>query len=148
MNIVPWKPFDELTTLRREMDSIWDRFFTEPPFHERYVAHEWQPTIDLKDTKDKLILKAELPGLDVKDVELTLTDDILTIRGEKKEEKETKDEHLFFVESYIGAFERKIKLPTLVKTDKIDATFKKGVLTINLPKSEEAKKKEIKIKVH
>ena len=148
MNIIPWKPFDELTTIRREMDSIWDRFFPEPPFHERYVAHEWLPTIDLKETKDKLILKAELPGLDVKDVELTLTDDILTIRGEKKEEKETKDEHLFFVESYIGAFERKIKLPTLVKTDKIDATFKKGVLTINLPKSEEAKKKEIKIKVH
>jgi len=148
MNIVPWKPFDELTTLRREMDSIWDRFFPETPFHERYVTHEWLPTIDLKDTKDKLVLKAELPGLDVKDVEVTLNEDILTIRGEKKEEKETKDEHLFFVESYSGTFERKIKLPTLVKTDKIDATFEKGILTINLPKAEEAKKKEIKIKVH
>jgi HSP20 family protein len=148
MNIVPWKPFVELTTLRREMDSIWDRFFPETPFHERYITHEWLPTIDLKETKDKLVLKAELPGLDAKDVELTLTEDILTIRGEKKEEKETKDEHLFFVERYTGAFERKIKLPTLVKTDKIDAIFEKGVLTINLPKSEEAKKKEIKIKVH
>jgi len=148
MDIVPWKPFDELTTLRREIDSLWDRFFPEKPFHERYATHEWLPTIDLKETKDKLVVKAELPGLDAKDVELTLTEDILTIRGEKREEKEEKDEHRFFVESYYGAFERKLKLPTPVKTEKIDATFEKGILTINLPKSEEARKKEIKIKVH
>mgnify|MGYP003572300052 FL=1 len=148
MNIIPWKPFDELTTLRREMDSLWDRFLPGTPFHERLGTHEWLPTIDLKETKDKLVVKAELPGLEAKDVELTITEDILTIRGEKKEEKEEKDEHRYFVERYHGAFERKIKLPTLVKTDKIDATFDKGILTINLPKSEEAKKKEIKIKVH
>jgi HSP20 family protein len=148
MSIVPWKPLGELTTLRSEMDSLWDRFFPEKPFHERYQTHEWLPSIDLKESKDALVVKAELPGLEAKDVELTLTEDILTIRGEKKEEKEEKDEHHFFVESYCGAFERKIKLPMLVKTDKIDATFDKGVLTINLPKSEEARKKEIKIKVH
>ena len=130
------------------MDSLWDRFFPDKPFHERFLAHEWLPSIDLKESKDALVVKAELPGLEAKDVELTLTEDILTIRGEKKEEKEEKDEHHFFVESYCGAFERKIKLPMLVKTDKIDATFDKGVLTINLPKSEEARKKEIKIKVH
>jgi HSP20 family protein len=148
MNIIPWKPFDELTTLRREMDNLWDRFFPEAPLHERYISHEWLPSIDLTETKDKLIVKAELPGLDTKDIELTLTEDILTIRGEKKEEKETKDEHHFFVERYSGVFERKVKLPTLVKTGKIEATFDKGVLTINLPKSEEAKKKETKIKIH
>ena len=148
MNIVPWKPFGELTTLRKEMDSLWDRFFPETPFKERYLTHEWLPSIDLKETKDKLVVRAELPGLDTKDVDITLNEDVLTIRGEKKEEKEEKDEHRFFVERYCGSFERKIKLPTLVKTDKIDATFKNGILTINLPKSEEAKKKEIKIKVH
>jgi len=148
MNIVPWKPFGELRTLRREMDSLWDRFFPETPFHERYATHEWLPSIDLTETKDKLVVKAELPGLEAKDVELTLSEDILTIRGEKKEERETRDEHRFFVERYAGEFERKIKLPTPVKTGKIDATFDKGVLTINLPKSEEARKKEIKIEVH
>jgi HSP20 family protein len=148
MNIVPWKPFNELTTLRKEMDSLWDRFFPETPFHERYFTHEWLPSIDLTETKDKLVVRAELPGLDAKDVDLTLTEDVLTIRGEKKEEKEEKDEHRFFVERFCGEFERKIKLPTLVKTDKIDATFNKGVLTINLPKSEEARKREIKIKIH
>ncbi len=148
MNIVPWKPLDELTTLRREMDSILDRFFPERFFEKPYLGREWLPTIDLKETTDKLVIKAELPGLDVEDVELTLVDDILTIKGEKKEEKETKDEHSCFVERYSGTFERKIKLPALVRTDKIDATFAKGILTINMPKSEEAKKKEIKIKVH
>jgi len=148
MSIVPWKPIGELNTLRSEMDSLWDRFFPERPFHETYQIHEWLPSIDLKENKDALVVKAELPGLEAKDVELTLTEDILTIRGEKKEEKEEKDEHHFFVESYCGAFERKIKLPMHVRTDKIDATFDKGVLTIKLPKSEEAKKKEIKIEVH
>jgi HSP20 family protein len=132
MSIVPWKPIDELTTLRSEMDSLWDRFFPEKPFHERFTTYEWLPSIDLTETKDKLVVKAELPGLEANDVDLTITDDILTIKGEK----------------YAGTFERRIKLPTLVKKDKIDATFDKGVLTISLPKSEEAKKKEIKIKVH
>ena len=148
MDIVPWKPFTELTTLRRDLDSLWDRFFPEAPFFERYTTHEWLPTIDLTETKDKLVVKAELPGLEAKDVELTLTDDVLTIQGEKKEEKEEKDEHHFFVERYSGTFERQIRLPANVKTGKVDAKFDKGVLTITLPKTEEAKKKAIKIKVH
>lgn len=148
MSIVPWKPVGEMTTLRREMDNLWDRFFPGTPLHEGFVTEEWLPSIDLKETKEKLVVKAELPGLEAKDVELILTDDVLTIRGEKKEEKEEKDEHRYFMERYCGEFERRIKLPTLVNTNKIDATFDKGVLTINLPKSEEAKKKEIKIKVH
>lgn len=148
MSIVQWKTIDELTTMRRDLDSLWDRFFPEKPFHERYMAHEWMSSIDLTDTKDKLVVKAELPGLEAKDVELTITDDILAIKGEKKEEKEEKDEHHFFVERYTGTFERRIKLPALVKTDTVDAKFDKGVLTISLPKSEETKKKEIKIKVH
>ena len=148
MSIVPWKPIDELTTLRQEVDNLWNRFFPENPFHERYVTNEWMPSVDLTETKDKLVVKAELPGLEAKDVELSITEDILSIRGEKKEEKEEKNEHHFFVERYCGTFERKIKLPTLVKTDKIDATFDKGILTINLPKSEEARKKVIKIKIH
>ncbi len=90
MNIVPWKPFNEMTTLRREMDSLWNRFFPELSYQEGFAVGEWLPSIDLKETKDKLVVKAELPGLDVKDVELILTDDILTIRDEKKEEKEEK----------------------------------------------------------
>jgi HSP20 family protein len=148
MDIVPWKPFDELTTLRREMDSLWNRFFPEAPFFERYTTHEWLPTIDLTETKDKLLIKAELPGLEAKDVDLSISGDILTIRGEKKKEAETKDEHKYVVERYCGTFQRQIRLPAHIKTEKIDAEFDKGILTITLPKTEEARKKEIKIKVH
>lgn len=147
MSIVPWKPVDELSTLRREMDSLWDRFFPEKLSHERFLTHEWLPSVDLTETKEKFIIKAELPGLEAKDVDISITDDVLTIRGEKREENETKDEHHFFVERHWGSFERRIKLPTPVKTDKIDANFDKGVLTVSLPKTEEAKKKAIKIKV-
>ena len=84
MDIVPWKPFTELTTLRRDLDSLWDRFFPEAPFFERYTTHEWLPSIDLTETKDKLVVKAELPGLEAEDGELTLADDVLTLQGEKK----------------------------------------------------------------
>ena len=148
MDIIPWKPFGELNTLRRDLDSMWNRFFPEAPFFERYTTHEWLPTIDLTETKDKLLIKAELPGLDAKDVDLSITGDLLTIRGEKKKETETKDEHHYFVERYCGTFERQIRLPAYVKTDKVDAKFDKGILTITLPKTEEAKKKAIKIKVY
>jgi HSP20 family protein len=148
ISIIPWKPLDEMTTLRREMDTHWGRFFPEKTFHERYETHEWMASIDLKETKDKLLIKAELPGLEAKDVDLSIIGDILTIRGEKKKEAETKDEHFFCVERYEGTFERQIRLPANVKTGKVDAKFNKGVLTITLPKTEEAKKKEIKIKVH
>jgi len=148
MDIIPWKPFGELNTLRRDLDSMWNRFFPETPFFERYTTHEWLPTIDLTETKDKLLIKAELPGLDAKDVDLSITGDILTIKGEKKGEEETKDEHHYFVERYCGTFQRQIRLPAYVKTDKVDAKFDKGILTITLPKTEEAKKKAIKIKIH
>ena len=148
ISIVQWKPIDELTTLRRDLDSHRDRFFREKPFMEKYLAHEWLPSIDQTETKDKLVVKAELPGLEAEDVDLTFTDDILTIKGEKKKEKEEKDEHHFFVERYAGTFEHRIKLPTFVKTDAIDADFDKGILTISMPKSEEPKKNELKIKVH
>ena len=70
MSIVPWKPIDELTTLRQEVDNLWNRFFPEKPFHERYVTNEWMPSMDLTETKDKLVIKAELPGLEAKDVDL------------------------------------------------------------------------------
>ena len=108
MSIVQWKPIDELTTLRRDLDSLRDRFFPEKPFHEMYLAHEWMPSINLTDTKDRLVVKAELPGLEAKDVDLSISDDVLTIKGEKKEKKEEKNEHHFFVERYTETFERRL----------------------------------------
>ena len=147
MELVPWRPFRELSTFRREMDRLWDRFFGEEPLGRR-LAGEWSPSVDISETKNELLLKAELPGLDVKDIEVSISGDVLTIKGEKKKEEEEKDEHNHYIERYYGAFQRSLKLPFNVKTEKTEATFDKGVLKIKLPKTEEAKKKEIKIEIN
>ena len=146
MELVPWRPFRGVSTLRREMDDLWSRFLGETPF-SRTFTEEWLPSADISETKDKLLIKAELPGLDAKDIDVSVSGDLLNIKGEKKKEEEEKDEHHHFVERYYGAFQRSFRLPVNIQSDKIDATFDKGILNISLPKSEEAKKKKIDIKV-
>ena len=147
MDLVPWRSFrGELTPMRREMDELWNRFFGEAPFY-RSLAEEWSPSIDLSETKDSFVVKAELPGLDAKDVEVSISGNLLTIRGEKKKEEEEKDEHHYRSERYYGSFQRVFQLPTNLKADKVEASFDKGVLKVTLPKVEEAKKKQIEVKV-
>jgi HSP20 family protein len=146
MELVPWKPFGEVSSFRKEMDRLWDRFFGETPFG-RTFTEEWLPSVDVSETKDKLLIKAELPGLEAKDVNVSVSGDVLTIKGEKKKEEEEKDEHYYHCERYCGSFQRSFRLPVNVQTDKVEATFDKGVLNITLPKTKEATKKEIKVKV-
>ena len=146
MELTPWRPFGELGSIRSEMDRLWNKFLGETPF-ARSFTEEWSPSVDISETKDKLVIKAELPGLDVKDVNVSISGDLLTIKGEKKKEEEEKDEHHHYMERYYGSFQRSFQLPVNVKTDKIEATFDKGVLKVTLPKTEEAQKKEIEIKV-
>jgi HSP20 family protein len=149
MDLVPFKPFGtELSNLRKEMDKVWNRFFEDSPSRSLLrVGRGWEPMSDISETKDKLIVKAELPGMEAKDIDISLTDDILVIKGEKKQESEEKDENHFCVERYYGSFQRMIRLPVAVKSDKIEAKFKKGILTITMPKISPSKRKEIKIKV-
>ncbi len=144
--LVPWRPFRELERMRREMDRIWDSFFERRPARVEEEA-EWLPTLDVSETKDSYVVKAELPGIDPKEIDISLMNDILTIKGEKKQEKEEKEENYHIIERSYGAFTRSVRLPGQVQSDKINATFKNGVLKVTLPKTEEAKKKEIKIKV-
>jgi HSP20 family protein len=147
MDLAPWRPFGgELSSLRREMDSLWNRFFGETPSLRRF-AEEWWPSVDVSETKDNFVVNAELPGLEAKDVDVSISGDMITIKGEKKKEEEDKDEHHHTVERYYGSFQRSFKLPTNVKADKVEAAFDKGVLKVTLPKVEEAKKKTIEIKV-
>lgn len=145
MDIVPWRPFRELGTLRREMDNLWNRFFGEISMPSVF-SQEWAPTVDVSETKDNVVVKAEIPGMEAKDMDVSFSGDVLTIKGEKKTEEEKKDEHYFYRERYSGSFQRSFRLPVAVKSEKADAAFKEGVLTITIPKAEEAKKKEIKIK--
>ena len=108
---------------------------------------EWLPSLDISDTKNELVVKAEVPGMDAKDIDISLSDGMLTIKGEKKQEKEEKETNYHLIERSYGSFLRSVNLPGEVQGDKISASYKDGILKITLPKSEEAKKKEIKIKV-
>lgn len=144
--LTPWRPFRELTTLRDEMDRMWERFLGEWPTVEPF-RREWTPSLDVSETKNNIVVKAEAPGVDPKDIDISLTGDVLTIKGEKKQEKEEKDQNYHRVERSYGVFERSVRLPQEVQSDKIEASYKNGILKITLPKSEEANKKEIKIKV-
>ena len=142
--MIPWRARKELEALRREMDRLWEGFFGERVFEP---VEKWSPALDLAETKDNLVVTAELPGIDPKDISIDLSGDILTVRGEKKQEKEEKEENYHLIERRYGSFTRSIRLPVKIDEEKIKASYKNGVLKIVLPKSEEVKKKEIKIKV-
>jgi HSP20 family protein len=144
--ISPWKPF-EFEKMRQEMDRLWDSFLEGRPGRRGREGEEWVPSLDFSETKSDLVVKAELPGIDPKDIDISVNEGVLTIRGEKRQEKEEKEEGYHFAERSYGSFTRSIRLPREVQNDKINASYKNGVLKITLPKSEEAKKKEIKIKV-
>ena len=144
--LTPWRPFGELTSLRREMDRLWENFFGERPL-PRIWEREWAPSLDVSETKDNFVVKAEVPGIDAKDIDISLTGDVLTIKGEKKQEKEEKEEDYHLVERSYGSFSRSVRLPAEVESDKIKASYKNGILNITLPKSEKVKAKEVKIKV-
>ena len=138
-------PWTGTTSLRKEMDRLFDRFFEygwpEPP-----ALGEWEPTVDVTEDKDAVTVKAELPGVEQKDIGVSLQDGMLTIKGEKQQEKEAKDKRHHRVERSYGAFMRSIRLPAAVETGKVTATFKDGVVTITLPKAPEAKGTSIPVK--
>ena len=141
---VYFRPFSGLRGLRGDTG----RFFTD--FFDDTVKGDlvaFTPAVDLEDTKDSLQVKVELPGVNKDDVEISLKDDLLTIKGEKKDVREESTENRFYVERCYGAFSRTLTLPSLVKSDQVKATFNDGVLIITLPKDEEEKAKEVVVKV-
>jgi len=150
--LTTWRPFRELAPfreferMRREMDRLWDSFFERRPASIEEEG-EFLPALDLAETENDLVVKCEVPGLEPKDIDISLSDGMLTVKGEKKQEREEKKADYHLVERSYGTFIRSIQLPKEVQSDKISASYKNGILKINLPKSEEAKKKEIKIKV-
>jgi HSP20 family protein len=140
-----WMPFFDFERMRRDLDRLYESFFERTRRTEE--AGEYLPALDICETKDQILVKAEVPGMEPKDLDVTLSDGILTLKGEKQHEREEKEGSCHLVERSYGAFSRSIQLPAAVQSDKINASYKNGVLQIILPKSEEAKTKEIKIKV-
>jgi HSP20 family protein len=141
-----WDPFREVGDFQSELNRVFDGFFGRTgtmPGGDRV----WAPAVDMYETKDDLVVTAELPGVNEKEVQLSITGDVLSLRGERTLNQDTSQENFHRGERWYGRFERHLSLPISVQADKVKATYRDGVLTITLPKAEEIKPKSIKIDV-
>ena len=143
-NLIRWEPAREMMTLRDAMDRLFDDAFTRPL---RLNDGHWPiPTVDMYQTDNEVIVKAAIPGVKTDDVQINVTGEMLTIKGETKEKEEVKEKAYHLREQRWGSFERIVALPTDVIADKAKAEFENGILTITLPKAEEVRPKSITIK--
>ena len=146
--IVRWDPLKEMTTLQHRMNRVFEETWGRTRrAEEDYVTGSWMPAVDVRETKEAVEIQAELPGIDPKDVNVSVEGGVLTIKGSRQFEKATEGETYHRVERAYGSFERSFTLPTNVDPEKINAAFRQGLLLLTLPKREEAKPKAISIKV-
>ena len=144
-NLIRWEPAREMMTLREAMDRLFDDAFTSP----LSMRNGWSmgtPAVDMYQTDNEVVVKASIPGIKAEEVQINITGDVLTLKGEVKHEEERKDRAWHIREQRFGSFERSVALPTTVKTDKAEAVFENGILTITLPKADEVKPRTINIK--
>jgi HSP20 family protein len=148
MAIVRWEPFRDLVTVQDRMNRIFDEAFrgVRGGSEEDWaLGGNWAPAVDIFEDRDNIVLKAELPGIDPKDVDVRVENNVLSLRGERKFESEVQRDKYHRVERAYGSFSRSFTLPSVVDTDKIKAECKDGVLRVTLPQKEEAKPKQISI---
>jgi len=143
-NLSRWQPVHEMMTLREAMDRLFDEAFTRPITSEASME---MPAVDLYQTDNEVVVKASLPGMNPDDINISVTADVLTLKGDYKQEDEIKDAQYHIREHRHGIFERSIMLPASVQPDKAKAEFDKGILSITLPKTETIKAKTVNIKV-
>ena len=137
-----WTPFNRLATLRDEFDRLFDFSW---PGRDTGLLGGWSPTLDVYDEKDNLVVTLEVAGMKKEDIEISLHDGMLTVSGERKDEREQTEGQAFRSERYFGKFQRSLSLPTAVDANKVKASYKDGILTIRLPKAEGAKPKQISV---
>ncbi len=145
-NLTRWEPMREVITLRDAMDHLFDEAFTRPWIARDGDSTAYAPAIDMYQTQDDVVVKAAIPGFKQEDVQINVTGDVLTIKGETRENNEVKEKAYHIREQRWGSFERSVELPTLVTAEKAKAEFENGLLTITLPKAEEVKPKTITVK--
>jgi HSP20 family protein len=133
--------------MRSELDEMFEDFFDWGKSGEELTTMEWSPSVDISENDDNIVVNAEIPGMNKEDINVSVRDDTLTIKGEKKREREEEEENYHVVERSYGRFQRSFTLPDNVKSDDIKANYKDGVLNITIPKTEEAKSKELKVDV-
>ncbi len=138
----------DITTMQREINRMFDGFFRGGTVDDgSFGLSVWTPAVDVAENEAEYRVKVELPGVNKDDVKITMQENILTIRGEKKQEQESKSSNFHRLERSYGSFQRSFTLPAHVKHDKIEAVYNDGILTITLPKAEEAKPKQIDVRV-
>ncbi len=143
-----WDPLRDLSSIQDKMNQLFEDTFSRTQGREHALAKGmWTPAVDIYETDEAVIVKAELPGLDKNQIGVEVKDGILTLHGERKLEKEVKEENYHRIERTYGTFHRSFSLPSSVEQEKIGAKFKDGVLEVTLPKREQAKLKQIKVDV-
>jgi HSP20 family protein len=148
MALVRWEPVRELGTIQNEMNRLFDTFFGPAPAGGNGgAARRWMPAMDLVETDDHFVLRADLPGMDEDDVSIELEDNVLTISGERRAEHEAQKEGFYRLERASGSFARQLTLPEGVDADAIAASFERGVLEVRVPKPEERKPRKVAISV-
>jgi len=148
MALIRWDPFREMSSLQERMNRLFSEVLSRSPIGEEEISRgAWVPAVDIFETPESIVLKAELPGITKDDIFVEVKDNTLSLKGEKKFEKEVKEENYHRVERSYGSFQRAFTLPSTVQQDKVKAKFKDGILQIVLPKVEEAKPKQIKVEV-
>jgi HSP20 family protein len=147
MAIVRWEPFRDMVASQREFDRLFREAFNPAVTEGELSTRTWAPPVDIYENGDNLVLKAELPGINADDVEIRVENNTLYLKGERKFEKEVKEQNYHRVERSYGTFTRTFSLPNSIDADKVAANFKDGVLTLTMPKKEEAKPKTIKVNV-
>jgi HSP20 family protein len=144
----PSQPFQEFVSLQRPMNRLFDVFSGGTsliPFEESLTGWEFGPPVDIYEDDQKLTFKAEIPGIDEKDIKVEIENNVLTVHGERKLEKDIKEEHFRRMERHYGAFSRSFTLPSTVDPEKIEAIYTHGVLAIHMPKRSGAKPKQIRV---
>jgi HSP20 family protein len=145
-NLIRWAPFNDLVSLRDAMNHLFEDSFVRPRFGWIAPLSAANLAVDMYETADHVVVKAALPGVKPEEVEVTITGSTLMIAGESKEESEIKEKDYLRKERRYGSFSRSVTLPSGLKADKAEASFENGMLTLQIPKSEESKPKSIKVK--
>ncbi len=145
MAMIRWIPSRDALGLRREMDRMWEDFFGRS--ERETTGLTWTPDVDISETKDGYDVAIEAPGMTKDDIKISLQENVLTIRGEKRQEEVKEGTNYHRTERIWGAFQRSFTLPAAVQAGKVSAVYKDGVLKVELPKAEEARTKEIDVKV-
>lgn len=149
MAIVKWDPFETFLGVQDDLNKLFrNRFASARPFEGGISeVRRWAPAVDIYETEENLVVEAELPGIDPKDIDVTIEDGVLTLKGERKYEKEVKEENYYRIERASGHFERSVRLPFDTDEDSVKAAFDNGVLTVNVPKVQPPEKKSISVEV-